>query len=65
MHRSGRFGRATGCGRHLWLNARGTRRWTLRVRLTRGSYKVWARAVDARRHVEPVSRRNVRTFKVR
>lgn len=66
LHRRGRFGRATACGRHVWLTARGRERWTLRLRgLPAGYYKVTARAIDARRHVEHVSRQNVRTFRVR
>jgi hypothetical protein len=64
LRASGRFGRTTRCGRHVWLNARGTSKWTLRLRLPRGYYKTWARALDAKRHVEHVSRQNVRTFRV-
>jgi hypothetical protein len=65
LRRSGHFGRTTRCGRHVWLTARGTSKWTLRLRgLPKGYYKVWARALDARKHVEHVSRQNVRTFRV-
>jgi hypothetical protein len=64
MHAGSRFGRTTSCGRHVWLRARGTSRWTLRLRLPKGYYKVWARALDAHKHVEHVSRQNVRTFRV-
>jgi hypothetical protein len=64
LRASGRFGRTTGCGRHVWLKARGTSKWSLRLRLPRGYYKTWARALDAHRHVEHVSRTNVRTFRV-
>ncbi len=60
-----RFGHTTSCARHLWLNARGTTKWKLKVPgLPRGYYKVWVRALDAKKHVEHVSRQNVRTFKV-
>jgi hypothetical protein len=64
MRSRARFGRTTGCGRHVWLRAQGTTKWTLRLRLPKGYYKVWARALDATRHVEHVSRQNVRTFRV-
>jgi hypothetical protein len=64
MRSQGRFGHATSCARHVWLRARGTSKWDLRLRLPRGYYKVWARALDASRHVEHVSRQNVRTFRV-
>jgi hypothetical protein len=46
------------------MTARGAAKWSLRLRLPRGYYKVWARALDATRHVEHVSRQNVRTFRV-
>jgi hypothetical protein len=65
LSRKHRLGRATSCGRHLWLHARGTAKWKLKLPgLPRGYYKVWVRAVDARKHVEHVSRQNVRTFRV-
>ena len=64
LRRSGHFGRTTRCGRHVWRTARGKSTWSLRVRLPKGYYKVWARALDAKRHVEHVSRQNVRTFRV-
>jgi hypothetical protein len=64
LHSGNGFGRVTGCGRHVWRTARGTSRWALRLRLPEGYYKVWARALDAHRHVEHVSRQNVRTFRV-
>jgi hypothetical protein len=61
---NGRLGRESSCARHVWLTARGTARWSLRLRLPRGYYKVWARSLDAHKHVEHVSRQNVRTFRV-
>jgi hypothetical protein len=65
LDRRGRLGKQTGCGHHIWLAARGTTSWTLKLRsLPAGYYKVWARALDAHKHVEHVSRQNVRTFKV-
>lgn len=64
LRASGRFGRATSCGHHVWLEAHGTSRWSVKLRLPRGYYKTWVRALDARRHVEHVSRQNVRTFRV-
>jgi len=61
----GGFRRPASCGRHVWLSARGTASWTLRLRgLPAGYYKVWARSIDAHRHVEHVSRQNVRTFRI-
>jgi hypothetical protein len=66
LRRSGSFGRTVRCGRHVWLTAKGTSSWRLRLpRLSAGYYKVWARGIDARKHVEHVSRQNVRTFRVR
>src|SRR3954451_12133198 len=64
MRRGGHFGRTTSCGRHVWLTARGKNEWSLKLRLPKGYYKVWARALDAHKHVEHVSRQNVRTFRV-
>jgi hypothetical protein len=65
LRRSGRFGSATACGRHVWLTAEGTKSWSLRLPgLTPGYYKVWVRGVDKRKHVEHVSRHNIRTFRV-
>jgi hypothetical protein len=64
LRSSGRFGRTTSCARHAWLAARGTTSWSLELRLPRGYYKTWVRALDAHRHVEHVSRQNVRTFRV-
>jgi hypothetical protein len=66
LHRSRSFGRTAGCARQVWLTAKGNRTWQLKLPgLPAGHYKVWARAVDARKHVERVSRQNVRTFTVR
>jgi hypothetical protein len=63
---SGGFGRAGRCGHQLWLGAKGTSAWKRKLPgLPAGYYKVWARAIDARKHVEHVSRQNVRTFRVR
>jgi hypothetical protein len=65
LGKRGRFGHATGCARHVWLTARGRSHWKLSLPgLKRGYYKVWARALDSHRHVEHVSRQNVRTFRV-
>ena len=39
--------------------------WKLKLPgLGKGYYKVWVRALDAKKHVEHVSRQNVRTFRV-
>ena len=64
LRKGGRFGRTGSCARHVWLSARGTTKWSLRLRLPKGYYKVWARSLDAAKHVEHVSRQNVRTFRV-
>jgi hypothetical protein len=65
LNSRGQLGKQTGCGHHIWLAARGTSSWQLKLKaLPAGYYKVWARALDARKHVEHVSRQNVRTFKV-
>jgi hypothetical protein len=65
VNKHGHLGQATSCARHAWLAARGTTSWKLRLRsLPSGYYKVWARALDAKKHVEHVSRQNVRTFRV-
>src|SRR3954447_350474 len=64
LRTGGRFGRATGCGHHVWLTARGKANWSLGLRLPCGYYEVWARSIDAKKHVEHVSRQNVRTFRV-
>jgi hypothetical protein len=65
LNRRGHFGHATGCGQHLWLKAQGTAKWKLALKgLPAGYYKVWARSLDAHKHVEHVSRQNVRTFRV-
>ena len=65
LHRGGKFGRRVSCRRHVWLNARGTNTWSLKLPgLARGYYKVWVRGVDKKKHVEHVSRHNIRTFRV-
>jgi hypothetical protein len=64
LRRGGGFGRTTSCARHVWLSARGTATWSLKLRLPAGYYKTWARSLDAHKHVEHVSRQNVRTFRV-
>jgi hypothetical protein len=66
LSKRGKLGRTTACGRHRWLSARGTSKWklTLKKGLPAGYYKVWVRALDAHKHVEHVSRQNVRTFRV-
>lgn len=45
-----RFGRVTSCRPRDFLRARGTRRWTysLRLRLPRGVYLLWAHATNSR-----------------
>src|SRR4051794_15491804 len=65
LNARGHFTRTGSCGRRVWLNARGTAKWKLKLPgLPAGYYKVWVRAFDAKKHVERVSRQNVRTFRV-
>lgn len=65
LHRTGKFGRRVSCRRHVWLNARGTKAWRLKLPgLAPGYYKVWVRGIDKKKHVEHVSRHNIRTFRV-
>ncbi len=54
LQASGRFGRRTSCRRPTYVAARGTRRWSLRLRrqLARGTYVVRSRAIDAAGNVE-------------
>jgi hypothetical protein len=51
---NGRFGAKRSCLRTQYLRAKGTTRWTLnkRVRLPRGSYLVWSRAIDSAGQIE-------------
>jgi hypothetical protein len=73
-HRRCRFVTPTGtlttprdCGRPLLLLARGTSRWSLRVRLhiPPGRYRAVVRAVDAAGNVEPVGRRSANVVRLR
>jgi hypothetical protein len=62
LRESGRFGAPRSCLRTQYLRARGTRRWSLtkRVRLPRGSYLVWSRAIDSAGTIErKAQRRNL------
>jgi hypothetical protein len=54
LRASGRFGMRTSCRRPTYVNARGTKRWSLGVhhRLARGTYVVRSRAIDAAGNVE-------------
>ena len=51
---NGAFGAATSCKSTVYLPARGTTRWTFarKVRLPRGSYKVYVRGIDAAANYE-------------
>ena len=58
----GRFGKRRSCLRTTYINAKGTRRWKLhrKVRLPRGKYLVWSRAIDSAGQVErKANRRNL------
>lgn len=50
LGRGSRLGGRRGCGRPVWLLARGAKRWTFtrRARLPRGSYTAWVRSGGAR-----------------
>ena len=54
LRANGRFGARRSCLRTQYLRARGTTRWSLakRVRLPRGSYLVWSRAIDSAGQIE-------------
>ena len=56
---NGRFGKLTSCRRTVYLPAKGTTRWTFtkKVRLPRGSYKVYVRGIDAAANYERKLRR--------
>ena len=56
---NGKFGPATSCKRTVYLPAKGTTRWTFgkKVRLPRGSYKVYVRGIDAAANYERKLRR--------
>ena len=65
---NGRFTRARSCKRTTYLPTRGGSTWRLsrRMRLPRGRYKSWARAVDLAGNVERKdSRRNFRRMRAR
>ena len=55
---NGRLGARRACARHFYLNARGTRRWSFTVprKLPHGHYRVWVRAIDAKRNHEHLRR---------
>ncbi len=48
MRSSGRFGKKVNCRRTTYVKARGTTRWSFdkTLRLPRGSYNVWSRAIN-------------------
>jgi hypothetical protein len=55
---NGRLGARRACARHVYHNARGTKRWSYTVarRLPHGHYRVWVRAIDAKRNHEHLRR---------
>lgn len=68
MNSKGRFGKARSCKRTLYVRARGTTRWTLRLkaRFPRGHYKVYVRGADAQGNVErKAGRRTLRKVRLR
>jgi putative CocE/NonD family hydrolase len=62
LTRAGRFTRARSCAHRTYRSARGSTRWSLRIRhrLARGSYLVAARAVDVRHLHSRVTTRRAR-----
>jgi hypothetical protein len=58
LQANGRFGTKRSCLRTQYLRAKGTTRWTLnrKVRLPRGSYLVWSRAIDSAGTIERKAR---------
>jgi hypothetical protein len=54
LQANGKFGKKRSCLRTRYVRARGTTRWSLtkRVRLPRGSYLVWSRAIDSAGQIE-------------
>jgi hypothetical protein len=63
---NGRLRRRTSCRRSVWLRARGTSSWRLRVRarLPRGYYRLLVRAVDRRGNHERPSKGNSRRVRL-
>ena len=62
LRANGRFGSRRSCLRTQYITARGTNRWTLRLRarLPRGSYLLWSRAIDNAGTIErKFARRNL------
>ena len=62
LRANGRFGSKRSCLRTQYVSAKGRTRWTLnrKVRLPRGKYLVWSRAIDTRGTVErKYNRRNL------
>jgi hypothetical protein len=64
---NGRFSAPRSCLRSSYLSARGTRTWRLRLkaRLPRGTYKVWARGIDAAGNLERKNLGNYTRVRVR
>ncbi len=54
LQNNGRFSARRSCLRTSYLTTRGTTRWTMtkRVRLPRGRYNVWSRAIDSAGQIE-------------
>jgi hypothetical protein len=63
---NGRLRRRTSCRRSIWLRAKGTTSWRLRVRgrLPRGYYRLLVRAVDRRGNHERPSKGNSRRVRL-
>ncbi len=68
LRSNGKFSAPRSCKRTSYLQARGTKRWSFRVRtrFPRGRYKVYVRGTDARKNVErKAGTRTLRRFRVR
>jgi hypothetical protein len=68
LRKGGRFGKRRSCLRTQYINAKGTNRWRLnrKVRLPRGKYLIWSRAIDSSGQVErKYNRRNLMRGRLR
>ena len=68
LRANGRFGARRSCLRTQYINARGRTTWRLnrKVRLPRGKYLIWSRAIDTRGTVErKFNRRNLARARLR
>jgi hypothetical protein len=68
LRADGKFSRATSCRRTKYIAAKGTLNWSFakKLRLPRGEYKIWVRALDRAQNIERKdARRNFVRVRVR